>query len=271
MPTSIDKIKVGSKLLLGKYTASADGEPEPIVWLKATPNCDFISERVLDYIVFDGKEPNNTGHFKLRQAGNPRYDVSNILSFANGDGEQWYAPMHEFDSPPLGAGTYQRKLTSYDTHQGFLYYFDEYEILSIIKSTKIVNETEVLSLIRLPQSHEIIGDDKFPLFKSRGVRPNPTADLISYKSLGFNHTSYISFWVADTSAGTEFYALYIDRAGRIERQEPFSGGGFRPVCSINPEIIIDEIKDGVYFVVPFKTGKEELCTNKDLLTLLGVN
>jgi hypothetical protein len=52
---------------------------------------------------------------------------------------------------------------------------------------------------------------------------------------------------------------------------PAEGCGFRPVCTINPESITEEIGDGMYRIVPFVTKAEAVCTDEDLFTLLGLS
>lgn len=73
--TTIGKIKVGTKLMFGQYGVSAD-EIFPIMWLKATPNGDFIAAKVLDYICFDGRE-RQSADYNMRMFGNPDYGRSN--------------------------------------------------------------------------------------------------------------------------------------------------------------------------------------------------
>ena len=96
--TTVSKIRVGTKLLLGQYGVSAD-EIFPIMWLKATPNGDFIAAKVLDYICFDGRE-RQSADYNMRMFGNPDYGRSNILQFLNSQDESWWNPTHESDSPP---------------------------------------------------------------------------------------------------------------------------------------------------------------------------
>ena len=85
--TMVGKIRVGTKLLLGQYGVSAD-EIFPIMWLKATPNGDFITQDILDYIAFDARERSSEVHNR-RSWGNPSYPLSNILSFLNSANPQW--------------------------------------------------------------------------------------------------------------------------------------------------------------------------------------
>lgn len=157
------KMKIGDKLMLGKYGVNNDS-PQPIVWLKASPDLNFITKNVIDYLCFDGKEYLSDDGCR-RGCGNNKYALSNIHSFLNSDIESWYHQTHETDAPP------NRTTGGYQNHYGFLYHFEDYEIDSMMFDTITVDEENVCSLIRLPLSSEIIGVNKFPLFARRGVRP----------------------------------------------------------------------------------------------------
>lgn len=52
MDTTVGALKVGTQLVMGKYGVDKDS-PHPIVWLKGNPNCDFITEKAIDYLCFD--------------------------------------------------------------------------------------------------------------------------------------------------------------------------------------------------------------------------
>lgn len=55
MDTTVGALKVGAQLVMGKYGVDKDN-PYPIVWLKGNPNCDFITEKAIDYLCFFGQE-----------------------------------------------------------------------------------------------------------------------------------------------------------------------------------------------------------------------
>lgn len=80
---------------MGAYGTRNDN-PYPIVWLKGTPNGDFITQFALDVLGFDAQEPENTENRDARAVGNPNYGCSNILQFLNAQEENWffsYAPV----------------------------------------------------------------------------------------------------------------------------------------------------------------------------------
>ena len=95
MDTTVGALKVGTQLVMGKYGVDKDS-PHPIVWLKGNPNCDFITEKAIDYLCFDAAE--EAGHY--RYVNNAKYPVSNLFSFLNSDQMMWYHAMHDNDASP---------------------------------------------------------------------------------------------------------------------------------------------------------------------------
>ena len=59
MESVVGNMKVGAPLIMGAYGTRNDN-PYPIVWLKGTPNGDFITQFTLDVLGFDAQEPDNT-------------------------------------------------------------------------------------------------------------------------------------------------------------------------------------------------------------------
>lgn len=148
MDTTVGALKVGAQLVMGKYGVDKDN-PYPIVWLKGNPNCDFITEKAIDYLCFDAAE--ETGHY--RRVNNAKYPVSNLFSFLNSDQMMWYHAMHDNDSSP---GAFVRySYARYEDHYGFLYFFEDHEIASLVRKEYVVGENRVSSLIRLPSVADI--------------------------------------------------------------------------------------------------------------------
>lgn len=113
---------------MGKYGVNNDA-PYPILWLKGTPNGDFITKNAVDFLPFDGKERGNTEHTNFRYSGNPDYSLSNLLQFLNSEDERWFSPTHIADTPP-SRGSVDWGYMQYERHFGFLYHFEEYEVAS---------------------------------------------------------------------------------------------------------------------------------------------
>ena len=125
---TIEELKVGSRVMFGNYGVNSD-RTYPIWWVKATKDCDFITESVLDYLMFDAKEPNN-GDYGCRNYGNPNYNLSNIRQFLNSEDEDWFIPQHAADNWPNSRrqdslASYGDPGGTYRDHHGFLRHFED--------------------------------------------------------------------------------------------------------------------------------------------------
>lgn len=231
MDTTVGALKVGAQLVMGKYGVDKDN-PYPIVWLKGNPNCDFITEKAIDYLCFDAAE--ETGHYRR---------VNKRYSYAR-----------------------------YEDHYGFLYFFEDHEVASLVRKEYVVGENRVSSLIRLPSVADIFSIQdgrRFDLFKRKGIRPNPTADLFDLKARYAGLDSdrgFMSFWLLD-DVETERAAIS-NRSGVLNRLTASSCSGVRPVCTLSPDTIVEQREDGVFFIKPFTT--QNVFTDEELLELLGM-
>lgn len=263
MDLTVDRLKIGSKLVFGKYGVNNDS-PYPIVWLKASPNCDFISESVLDYLCFDAREP--TAESRLEQYnGNPRFSFSNIFSFLNSDAEQWFSPSHPADCPPDRRHSSNRN-TEYATHYGFLYHFEEYEMESLVRTRTELEGEYITSVVRLPQEENITGLNRFKLFSKKGIRPKGTEDMLC-RGNGFTFESYIPFWL--TNRDRDVYVKTISRNGSIDYMSPCEPCGIRPVCSIKPDTVVTPVDGDMFIVKPYAVA-QNICTDAEFLDFLGL-
>lgn len=55
MDLTVDSLKIGSKLVFGKYGVNNEN-PQPIIWLKASPNC-VLSPKA--YSIISASTPEN--------------------------------------------------------------------------------------------------------------------------------------------------------------------------------------------------------------------
>lgn len=258
---------------MGKYSVDPTAVPAPISWTKATPNCDFISTKVLDYLCFDARENERRLDGGAYNMGNPSYLLSNINLFMNSADSEWYFHQHPTDNAPLSA--YRDVIGSvgmYKTHFGFLHYFEDYELSNILTQVFDVDGEEVVSKIRLPKRDDIFGTTKFNLFKKRGVRGHPTEDFIMNLGLrtGYDdENKYVPYFLADKYVGREAVTT-IDRTGYCGYAYPAEAHGFRPVCRINPDAKVEEIAPNVYSLIPFDASSMEIGTTEEILELLGL-
>ncbi len=265
--TTIGKLRIGAPLVMGKYGVTNDA-PEPILWLKGTPNGDFITKDAVDYLPFDGQERNNEENRDFRYRGNPRYLLCNLLQFLNSTEEAWYCPTHPADAPP-DRGNVDWAWMQYKNHFGFLYFFEEYEVAALSTDMKTINGDTVTSIIRLPSAEDIIGTDRFKLFNKKGIRPKATDDLVYRKGqAGFDLGSYVPFWISDV-AGWNANAAYISRSGAVDQMEPKSCSGVRPVCTLPLDTPITQNEDGTYRIKP-SVIKVNTFTDEELFAFLGL-
>lgn len=266
MDMTIGKLRIGAPLVMGKYGVNND-TPYPIVWLKGTPNGDFITKDAVDFLPFDAREIENTEN-DCRYLGNADYKLCNLLQFLNSVDESWFNPTHAVDSPPI-RNLVDYSWLQYDTHFGFLYYFDDHEVAAIQPDMRIVNDVDVSTLIRLPSSADILGDDRFKLFAKKGIRPNGTEDMVHGKPHSeFTPTSYIPFWISDRGRGNN-KAAFISRSGVVESTYPLYGNGVRPVCTLRPDVQVVLGGDGLYYIKPPAVNVNTF-TDEELFAFLGM-
>lgn len=260
----IDDLKVGAKLFFGNYGTHATSI-HPITWLKASRDNEFLSEFVLDLLKFDVQERNNPDR-EIYWYGNGNYELSNIIQFMNSFEDDWYNPMHEFDSPPGNPVKVSDGLGEYVNHSGFLHNFEDYELECLA------------SRIDLPSYANIFGSGgspRFPLFSRKGFRGRPHADLI-YHRLGhdMNEDSFCGFWLSDMSG--KYSALWVDRGGCRKVNHASSISGFRPKCTIKHDIEVEPMPDGSgYRIVSFEPSKarnrsSKVCTDEEFLAFMGL-
>ena len=242
---------------MGRYGVTPDAD-YPIIWLKATPNCDFITECAIDWIPYDAREPQNTA-VDYRYYGHPNYGRSNIHQFLNSDEDQWFHASHPYDFPP-----------SYQNLPGFLTGFEAYEADALLEQRMdMAADGAVDYRVRLPHVDEIFGDSQFNLFRKRGIRVHETEDLHFRKFPRGNPVSYTPYWTCDRYGSTAIQ--YIDRSCRIGVSQPYSSMGLRPVCAIDPNTVVSQDGSGIYHVKPLGSVSGNCFTDAELIDFLGIN
>lgn len=256
MELKVKELKVGSRLCFGRYTSERTSPGGVYIsWLKTDDDCGYISEYVIDHLVFDARE--NGAH-----VFNSDYYMSNIYQFANSDKPAglWWQKMHEDDTPPDSAhlGVYD---AAYSNHDGFLRWFDSYERATLVSD------------IHLPDMNDIIGPNRLKLFKKRAIRArrNP-ADLTRRNYRHTTSDTFDSYWTRN-SAGPSVYTIGAD--GRPFLCFAASVDGFRPFCRIDPEAMVHVHPNGEYRLSPYDVSDRTLdevlddTTPGDFLDFLG--
>lgn len=241
MALTIADMKIGSRLMFGKYSILPDAEPSPISWLKASNNGDFIAEHCIEYCQYDAAENIEDGSPRTNTYynGSTDWTTSNIRQFLNSVGENWYEPTHPFDAPPTRRGWGSSR--SIANHPGFLDSFEPYELSAIIR--------DVDDYFRLPTKNEILFAG-FPLFNKKGLRATLSADLranCDYRWLDISDYNYMAYWTATASDARCMYV--INRSARSEMVSPSAHCGVRPVCRIRSDAVVYENAYGVGYVL----------------------
>ena len=260
-------LRIGDRLVLGKYGVRNDS-PQPLIWLKASPNCGFITEYIPDYLCFDAKEPGNENR-DIQYNGNSNYALSNVHSFLNSDEENWFHPTHDYDAAPNRRQT--NTYGEYESHYGFPYHFEEYEIDSLMLDCVEVAGQRVQSLVRLPLISEISGADRFRLFSKRGIRPKGTDDMVHGRRVGFDYNSYIDYWVLgdEPTRRNRSFVHIVSRNSSLDATAPSTQCGIRPVCKLKPDTLLTLGEDGMYYIKP-RTIQHNICTEDELISFLGI-
>jgi hypothetical protein len=259
LETTVGKLKIGAPLVMGRYSVSKDADPAPIVWLKGTPNSDFITEFAVDYLPLDALE-RESENIRHRYSGNPDYNKSNLLQFLNSDQDEWYSPTHQYDTPPVRSNVNNGYKDTYYEHYGFLYYFEEYEVSCI--------DGDAGTKIHLPVYGTFHGEDRLQLFRKKGIRAKATEDFVANKGVGFRETSFIPIWLADESEYND-EARIMGRNGEVNYQRPVYSCGVRPICVVKPDTIVVCDDDGLYHIKPCVVSVN-VCTDEELFELLGM-
>lgn len=259
---TIADLKTGAKLVFGNY--GVGHELYPISWLKTGKENVFLSEFVLDILRFDNREPDNPQRDEY-YFGCSNYAISNIVQFINSCDDNWYEPMHQYDSPPGIINAARDNLGDYLHHPGFLSGFEDYEL-------------ECLDgRINLPTIANILGtgrEARFPLFNRKGYRGRPSQDLIYNKHQhDMGEGSFCEFWAVDETNTKSCEVSYIDRAGSKRNCYASHRKGLRPVCRLKPNTQVELHADGMYRITPFTASNPQgarVCTDEEFLTFMGL-
>lgn len=230
----IGDMKVGDRLVFGRYAQRHGDVASPIVWIKASKDNQFISEYVLDWAQFDGSEPG-------RVSGNPDYTLSNVYQFLNSSEDcMCHAPTHPQDT--IGH--------SYAWKDGFLRLFEPYELASLDGCVDLPSVADI---------HGSADRQKLDLFKKKGFR---------VKYCGSN--SYTAYFTCDNEGD---FVLVIPVSGhKVGWCLPHYEHGVRPKCKLKADIEVGRSEDETFHVIPFdcEPDQDDGYDESDLRILLGI-
>lgn len=285
MGLTLRSMNLGDILVFGQYSCIGNGSnPIPLRWMKATPNCDFITEGVADILQFDGME-NWPGEYRPKDwpsggwedgrgisRGDPHFGVSTLLQYLNSDQDDWFVPQHEYDKPPT---RFWPLSTNQHAHSGFLRFFEAHEIKAIVPKTVSLPTGKFTSMIRIPTVEDMYGgDSRLNLFKKkRGVRAHPTSDLeslIRHTHYNTGDKCYLSYFLADISQRRHDCVSVVGKDSYLSYEYPANGNGVRPLMTLNPKTRVEMIGDGVYQVLPKGSHEMKPNTMEDMFAFFGI-
>ena len=100
MAQAINTLPIGAKIRFGKH--QVNNEPtEPIIWIIADKNhsgypnnsVTLVTEKIIDIRAFDARETTNSD-VNIATYGYNRYSRSNIRTWLNSEGVNWYNRKH---------------------------------------------------------------------------------------------------------------------------------------------------------------------------------
>ena len=287
MAQTLRSMSLGDVLIFGQYSAQENGQcPVPIRWLKATPNCDFIAESVVDLFPLDARESwpadyrpkdwemivsHGYGCYQGPiDSGDPHFGRSTLIQFLNSVDESWFSKQHEYDAPPQ----MEWMLGNQSNHYGFLRYFEPYEIDAMLAKTVDTATDTFTAKVRIPTVKDMYGEERLNLFKKRrGVRAQPTEDLAekirrSHWATGDRY--YLGYFLADMSIKYPGYNEAVGKDSYKRCVQTHSSFGVRPLISLDPKMKIERLGGKEYRILPKGAVEMKCSTADEMFAFFGI-
>lgn len=277
MSQYISNLPVGAKVKFGKYSVSGE-TAQPIVWLvvakghESTPSypsnaITLLTEKVIDFLPFDAREPGNMESASRQQYGNNRYSLSNIDQWLNKDSSPWFVPSHSKDTPPSLEYTDGYKI-AYENRPGFLNAFTDVEKAAILETNirvalgKVDGEgtEDITRRVFLPSVREVgylnfVSDGStWEYFLTNSKKCEITDQARAYSSLSSKPTSpdYNFWWLRSAVYINDISAQYVHSEESCGQWEVMTGRpGVRPALNLSSSIVVSDGIDenGCYSVI----------------------
>ena len=230
----------------------------------------LITEKIIQLMCFDAKEPKNTTNKYIKAYGNSRYSYSNILQWLNSSAAAgaWYTAQHTYDAPPTNANV-QGNWNEYNALAGFLTMLDVDFVSSLLDTTytsSYYNGTSgdyssvetIISKFFLASLSEVNADSDnegtaLSLFAndSSFLMAYPTAETISNSEYTTNisTTTAHTWWLRTPYTIRADYVRTITSSGDYSTQSAYEGpNGLRPLCNISGDTYVSNTvnSDGYY-------------------------
>ena len=281
MSQLLSSLPIGAKVKFGKYDIG--GVTYPITWLVVAKNhtstptypsnsVTLLSEKIIDSLALDAREPNNTSNSSIPNDGNAIYKYANIDQWLNKDGSSgtWYTAAHNADQSPTDA--YVVESRGYANKAGFLNAFTADE------KNAILNTYIRISMPRSTLTEDIVRKVFLPSTRELGWHSAGGAEGATWEYFNISNPSEnMSHWICPMTpelynsvtfsakpsavSGGYFWwtrtcyevsqCWYIEKEGRPAPTSVALHLGIRPALNLSSSATITDTtdSDGCYSVI----------------------
>lgn len=272
MTQPIGNLAIGSKVKFGTYKVGNE-TATPIIWTIPDKNhsgypansVTLFTERIIDLLGVDAKEPTNTDTNR-QNSGNNRYSQSNLDQWLNDAGLNWWTATHAYDAAPTDAGLSQP--TEYASINGFKSNFTTEELAAVLDTTiRIVRNTvtdggsyeDVVRKFFIPSTTElnlanenniaegvvlsaysVAADAARIAYATQAVITNTlSASKPASTAAAWN------YWLRTPHSTNSYNVRGVSTSGVLSSSSAYNGSyGLRPLCNLRSDILVSDSVDG---------------------------
>ena len=272
MTQPIGNLAIGSKVKFGTYKVGNE-TAVPIIWTIPDKNhsgypansVTLFTERIIDLLGVDAKEPTNTDTSR-QSYGNNRYSQSNLDQWLNDAGPSWWTATHAYDATPNDAGMSQP--TGYNDVNGFKSNFTTEELAAVLDTTiRIAKNTvtdggsyeDVVRKFFLPSTTELNLANENSI--AEGVVLSAYSGAADAARIAYATQAVITntlsaskpastaaawyYWLRTPLSTNSRYVRYVSSFGALYNSNAYSGdSGLRPLCNLRSDVSVSDTVDG---------------------------
>ena len=272
MTQPIGNLAIGSKVKFGTYKVGNETET-PIIWTIPDKNhigypansVTLFTERIIDLLGVDAKEPTNTDTNR-QTYGNNRYSQSNLDQWLNDIGLNWWTATHEYDEAPTDARL--NRPTGYDDKLGFKSNFTTEELAAVLDTTiRVAKNTvtdggsyeDVVRKFFIPSTTELNLANENGI--AEGVVLSAYSGAADAARIAYATQAVITntlsaskpastaaawfYWLRTPSSTNSCYFRLASTSGSLDYDIAYGGdNGLRPLCNLRSDILVSDSVDG---------------------------
>ena len=272
MTQPIGNLAIGSKVKFGTYKVGNE-TATPIIWTIPDKNhsgypansVTLFTERIIDLLGVDAKEPTNTDTNR-RSYGNNRYSQSNLDQWLNDTGLNWWTATHAYDAAPTDAGMSQP--TGYDDKLGFKSNFTTEELAAVLDTTiRVAKNTvtdggsyeDVVRKFFIPSTTELNLANENSI--AEGVVLSAYSGAANAARIAYVTQAVITntlsapkpastagawnYWLRTPYSANSCNVRVVFTSGALDYYTAYDGHrGLRPLCNLRSDILVSDSVDG---------------------------